>query len=208
MVFEVGPRMLLRPEAAAFKAAVSENLAVLTSGTVPDQMAILENFQAACWTYVIKLSKVTLMVLPFVAVLSIILLMWGNIAVKDRRGENSFGRLCYIAWIHVWLVLIKFTAFLFFIFPGVFLYIRLLFVDLVLLEDKEQGVLNAVKKSWALTDENFWELLALLSINTVFQMIMAPTIIGLIPATGFVNTARAAAYQMLKRGIPPAIPAG
>jgi len=205
MVFEVGPRILLRPETLAFRAAVSDRFAVIKAGSADEMADMLTELQAVCRTYVIKLSKVTLLALPFAAVLSMILLMWANIAVRDRRGENSFGRLGYIAWIHVWLVLVKVLAFCFFIFPGVFLYIRLLFVDLILLEDKKQGVLNAVKKSWTMTEENFWELLALLSINTGFQLIMAPTLIGLIPATGFVNTARAAAYQLLKG--PPQIPA-
>ncbi|MCU0858189.1 MAG: hypothetical protein MUC65_07290 [Pontiellaceae bacterium] len=208
MVFEVGPRILLRPEAAAFKATVSKNLSVLTSGTLQEQAAMLENIQAACRTYVIQLCKITLLALPFVAVLSIVLLMWANIAVRDRRGGNPFGRLCYIALLHIGLVFIKAAAFLFFIFPGVFLYIRLLFVDLILLEDKEQGVVNAVKKSWIMTEENFWSLLAMISINSVFQLLAALTIIGLIPVTGFSNTTRAAAYQMLKKSIPPEIPAG
>lgn len=208
MVFEVGPRFLLRPEAAAFQAAVSENLSVLISGSLQEQEALLADIQAACWTYVIKLSKITLLVLPFAAVFSIILLMWANIAVRDRRGENSFGRLCYLALIHVGLVFIKALAFLFFIFPGVFLYIRLLFVDLVLLEDREQGVLNAVKKSWRLTEEHMWELFAMLLINAVLLIIVTPTLIGLIPAIGFVNTARAASYQMLKTITPPKIPKG
>jgi len=214
LLFEVGPRILLRPEASALKQALSEHLSVVKTGTTADLDAMLTDLLSDYQAYAVKLSKIALLAFPFVALLSMILLTWANAAVKDRRNKNSFGRLFYIAWIHVCLALIKGIAFVFFIFPGVYLYIRLLFVTLVLLEDREQGVWSAVKRSWALTEGDFWSLLALISINTFFQLSVTPTLIGLIPATGFVNTARAAAYQMLKRqleetvSLSPPTPAG
>jgi len=57
---------------------------------------------------------------------------------------------------------------------------------------------EAIRRSWVMTQGNFWNLLALFIINATCQFMAAPTVIGLIPVTGFVNTARAAAYQMLK----------
>ena len=206
MVFEIGPRILLRPETRAFESAVADHLAVLKTGSLEQIADMLVALQVEMQVYMLKLSRWLLLAFPFVALLTMILLMWANSAVKDRRGKNSFGRLVYIALLHVGLALIKGIAFLFFILPGVFIYIRLLFVSLILLEEKETGVVEAVKRSWALTAKNFWELLALVALNSVLQFAVAPTLIGLIPVTGFVNTARAAAYQMLKKHSVPAVP--
>jgi hypothetical protein len=55
--------------------------------------------------------------------------------------------------------------------------------------------------SWQMTDGNFWRLFLLMFMNTVIQTVSMPTIIGGIPATGFANTARAAAFRMLRDGI-------
>ncbi len=199
LLFEIGPRILLHPETAALEEAVSDIITVFKSGTLDELEALLYEAQALVFAYTVKLSKLLLVALPFIALLSMILLTWANAAVKGRRNKNSTGRMLMIAWIHLLLAFVKGLAFAFFILPGFYLYTRLFFVTLILLEEKEIGMMDAIRKSWTMTIGNFWSLLTLICLNGTFQLVVAPTVIGLIPATGFANTARAAAYQMLKR---------
>jgi len=159
---------------------------------------LMTELQPLSVNYMIKLSMWGLACLPFVALLTVILLAFANTAVKNCRGKRSFGRMSWIATAHVLIALVKGLAFLFFVIPGVYLYVRLLFVSLVMLEDETAGVGEAIRKSWVMTCGNFWKLLGLVCLNSFLQLITAPTIIGLVPFTGFVNTARAAAFQMLR----------
>jgi len=198
LLFEIGPRIMLHPETLALEEAVIEMVDVFQNGTLSELETLLYEAQALGFAYTLKLSKLLLVALPFIALLSIILLTWANAAVKDRRNKNSVGRMLMIAWIHLILAFVKGLAFAFFILPGFYLYTRLFFVTLILLEEKEIGMMDAIRKSWAMTAGNFWSLLTLICLNGTFQLAVAPTIIGLIPATGFANTARAAAYHMLK----------
>ncbi len=198
LLFEIGPRIMLRSETVALEQAFADAVLVFKTGTLEEMEAVLFDIRAKGLVYAGKLSKVLLAAFPFIALLSMILLAWANAAVKDRRSKNSSGRMLTITGVHLLLAFVKGLAFAFFILPGFYLYVRLLFVTLILLEEKETGMVDAIQKSWAMTRENFWSLLALICLNGTFQLAVSPTIIGLIPATGFANTARAAAYQMLK----------
>ena len=125
--------------------------------------------------------------------------MYANWAVKDRRDAGRpFLFIVYIAVVHVLLAIGKLSAFFFLIVPGVYLYVKLLFVSLIMLEQKK-GALSAIKTSWMMTSGNFWRLFLLVVINALIQFVAVITIVGVIPATGFVNTARAAAFRMLLR---------
>jgi len=199
LLFEVAPRMMLRPETAVLKQAFSEVVSVAKTGTLKEIETMLLDAQAESLAYTVKLSKLLGAALPFIALLSMILLTWANAAVKDRRNKNSFSRMVSITGLHLLLTLIKGVGFAFFLLPGFYLYVRLLFVTLILLEEKECGMMAAIKKSWIMTRGNFWNLLTLICLNGTLQLAVAPTLVGLIPATGFANTARAAAYQMLKK---------
>ncbi len=198
LLFEIGPRVMLHPETVALKQAFSEIVEGMKTGTLEEIEATLIEAQAESWAYTLKLSKLLLASLPFIALLSIILLTWANAAVKDRRNGTTLGQLFHVTGVHLLLTLVKGVAFAFFILPGFYLYVRLLFVTLILLEEKEIGMMDAVRKSWAMTIGNFWGLLTLICLNGTLQLVVAPTIIGLVPVSGFANTARAAAYQMLK----------
>lgn len=59
---------------------------------------------------------------------------------------------------------------------------------------KKRSLKTGCTRAWKLFS-SWWTPLCL---NGTFQLAVAPTIVGLIPATGFANTARATAYQMLK----------
>ncbi len=198
LLFEIGPRILLHPETVALKQAFVEVVEVVKTGTLEEIEAMLIEAQEESWAYTLKLSKLLLVALPFIALLSMILLTWANAAVKDQRNGTTPKQLFHITGVHLLLTFVKGLAFAFFILPGFYLYVRLLFVTLILLEEKEIGMMDAIRKSWAMTTGNFWSLLTLICLNGTLQLAVAPTLIGLIPATGFANTARAAAYQMLK----------
>jgi len=198
LLFEVGPRILLRPETVALKQAALESISIFQTGTFEEMEAHLFEIQTLSLTYTAKLFRVLLAAFPFIALLSMILLTWANAAVKDRRNKNSFWRMLAITGVHLLLAFVKGLAFALFILPGFYLYTRLFFVALIMLEEKDVGMVEAIRRSWLMTRGNFWRLLALICMNGGLQFAAAPTIIGLIPATGFANTARAAAFQMLK----------
>lgn len=144
-----------------------------------------------------EVMKMGTVLFPLTALLSILLIMQANLAVKDtNKRERTFIELIYISFLHVVMAIVKLLAFVLFIVPGVYLYIKLLFVSLVMLEEKK-GFWDAIKKSWELTEGNFWMLFTLVFLNSSVQGMLATTIIGAIPATAFVNTARAAAYRQL-----------
>ena len=92
------------------------------------------------------------------------------------------------AWIYSFLLFV----------PGVYLYVKLFFVPLVML-DQGLGARAAVWESFAMSRGNFWRLTGLIAINLAIQAASLITVIGIVPATGFVNTARACAYQSLRR---------
>ena len=198
LLFEVGPRILLHPEIVALKQAAFESISIVQTGTIEEMEAHLFEIQTLTLAYTAKLLRVLLAAFPFIALLSMILLTWANAAVKDRRNKNSFWRMLTISGVHLLLAFVKGLAFALFLLPGFYLYTRLFFVTLIMLEEKDVGMVEAIRRSWLMTRGNFWNLLALICLNGGLQVAAAPTLIGLIPATGFANTARAAAYQMLK----------
>jgi uncharacterized membrane protein len=89
------------------------------------------------------------------------------------------------------------VAVMFLLLPlGVFIYIKLYFVTLLMLEEGHSPG-QAIQGSWRMTTGNFWPLFGMAVLNGTLQLALAPTLIGLVPATGFATTARAAAYSSL-----------
>ena len=102
-----------------------------------------------------KLTGLGLYAFPLIAFFTVILLMYANWAVKDsQETKRLFPALVYIAFVHVMLAVGKLLAFFFFFLPGVYLYIKLLFVSLIMLEEKK-GARAAIKISWQMTTGNF-----------------------------------------------------
>lgn len=198
LFFEVGPRLMVHDEMKAVTDLSMQAFHAVLDGDLQTLEQVAFDLQEHSVIYAAKLSKWVLVSLPFISLLTIVLLAFANMAVKDRREKRPFIRTVWIAVVHVLVAVVKGFAFLFFVLPGVYLYVRLLFVSLVMLEDESVGVGAAICKSWQITRGSFWKLLALVCLNTLFQLGAAPTIIGLIPVTGFANTARAASFQMLR----------
>jgi len=203
LIFEFIPRIMTSTETAELRQRFSETSGPLMTAVMENdlaqQNALILGLQESLSLYLAEAAKWLVVASPFIALLTIILLMWANTAVKGLRKRNTFGRTLYIAVVHVFLSCVKMTAFLFFLIPGFFIYVRLLFVSLIMLEDETCGMSQAIRKSFAMTKGNFWQLFGLFVINSTCQIVMTITVIGVVPVTGFANTARAAAYQMLKQ---------
>lgn len=197
VLFQILPQILSMGELSSFKKdTIDIFIAIFNSDADKLEMlsaSIVERSQSLSKS----LMKMSTILFPLTALFSVLLIMQANLAVKDtNKRERSFPELIYISIVHVVLAIVKLLAFFLFVIPGVYLYIKLLFVSLVMLEENE-GVFVAIKKSWQLTDGNFWSLLTLVVVNTSVQGMVVPTIIGAVPATAFVNTARASAYRQL-----------
>ncbi|MBN2416690.1 hypothetical protein JXO52_12660 [bacterium] len=196
--FEILPRLTVSDEWRMLKSHLLLFLDAMGRGDRTAAESIAWSVKMQCWLLSRMLLQWLLCLFPLIALLTVLLLMKANQAVRGPEGPpRSFRRLLLVALVHVILAVIKLGAFLLLIVPGVYLYVKLLFVSLIMLEE---GIppLPACRRSWQLTSGSFFPLLLLVIINTVIQMAASLTIIGLIPATGFVNTARAAALHELK----------
>lgn len=196
-IFEIVPRLLVRAEVNEWKITVHSYMTTVSENDPVKLDAISLKIKAQTALLLRRFTGFGLYIFFLIALLTVILLMYANWAVKNRRETGRpLSTLIYIAFVHVMLALGKLLAFFFFFFPGAYLYIKLLFVSLIMLEGKK-GAGEAIKISWRMTRGNFWRLFLLVLMNTGIQFLSLPTIIGTIPATGFVNTVRAAAFRML-----------
>lgn len=196
--FEILPRIGVNDELRMLKSHLLLFLDAVGSGDQTAAQSIADSVRMQCWLLSRRLLQWLLYLFPVLALLTVLLLMKANQAVRSREeNHHTIGFLTRVALVHIILAVIKLGAFFLLIVPGVCLYVKLLFVSLLMLEEK-QDPLSACRRSWAMTSGNFFPLLLLVIINTVIQFFASLTIIGLIPATGFVNTARAAAMHELK----------
>ncbi len=196
-IFQIVPSMLMRADLSEYTKTTTALVTAISEGDEYRIMELSPVIAAQADIFLQKIARFILFFFPFIALFTVILLMYANWAVKNKKdNKRPFHILAYIAFVHVILALIKIFAFFLFIIPGVYLYIKLLFVSLVMLEEGK-GVIGAIKGSWRMTRGHFWKLLWLVSLNSTIQLISMPTVIGVIPSTGFTNTARAAAFRML-----------
>ena len=197
VVFQIVPRILVRADVNELKTTTRSFVTAVFKNDQAELEKISPRVAAQTGVLMRKFATYGLCLFPVVALLTIILLMYANWAVKNRREKRKpLPTLVYIAFVHVMLAIAKLLAFFFFFLPGAYLYIKLLFVSLVMLEEKK-GARAAIRISWQMTTGNFWQLFLLVLMNTGMQLLALPTIIGEIPVTGFANTARAAAFRMI-----------
>ncbi len=196
-VFEIIPSMLVRVDVDKLKDTARQAITATLENDVEKMEDISLKVKAQTSILIRKFIRFGLYTFPLVALFSVILLMHANWAVKNRQEtRRPPSVLIYITFVHIVLAIGKLLAFFFFFFPGAYLYIKLLFVSLIMLEGKKRAR-AAIKISWRMTRGNFWRLFLLVLMNTGIQFLVLPTVIGAVPATGFVNTARAAAFRMI-----------
>jgi hypothetical protein len=145
--------------------------------------------------------------------MTVVLLFFAITAVEDRPvRRRKVWFVLYAAAAHTLMAVVKIMAFMVFIIPGIYLYVKLFFVPLIMLEH-EKGLLESIKLSFLMTKGSFWHVLAVVIGNSLVQLSLGFSIIGLVPATAFAHTARAAAFHMLGSGtrgagLPPPVPEG
>ncbi len=202
-VFQFLPQLMASAEMNELGGA-AKALQMAVNQQNPDKIAeALAQMVNQAYALTHKFATYSLYLFPLVALFTVILLMYANRAVRDTREKRrSWAAVIYIAIVHTAMAAIKMAALVLFIVPGVYLYIKLLFVSLVML-DQNKGPFEAIAISWRMTTGNFWKLLLLMLMNGTLQVLVMPTIIGEIPVTGFANTARAAAFSMLQEAAEP-----
>jgi hypothetical protein len=197
MVFQIGPKQLAKVESAAMAQTLSRVLEAFQQNDLEQLEDLVIELNETAWVYAKKMMAFMLYAAPIVAIFSILLLCASMMAVKDQRKHYSPWRVIVIAFVNLALAFIK-VLLIFLLFPlGYYIYIKLFFVSLLMLEEGKSPSV-AIQESWNMTRGNFWPLIGMVAINGLLQLAMVPTLVGLIPATGFSTTARAAAFTLLR----------
>ena len=201
MLFEWAPKQLAKTETQAFNQMLTEVMAAMENNDMAqleEKLAVLSETLSA---YSAKLLTFGLYAAPFVALLSVLLVGIALSAVKNRRQRFTPRQIVGVAFVQLVLAFAKILL-LFVFFPlGVFIYIKLYFVSLLMLEGNPSPR-AAIKGSWNMASGNFWPLFSMVAINSLLQFFMTLTLIGFIPATAFAGTVRAAAFTILRKENP------
>lgn len=201
IVFELGPKQLAKVESTA----VGETIIQFIDAVEQDNLARAEDLFSELiktgMAYAKTIMIFSLYATPVVAILTITLLCISIMAVRGQRIRYSPWRILFVALVNTFMAFAKILLLLLFFPLGIYLYIKLYFVSLAMVEER-QGLRGAIQQSWNLSAGHFWPLLGMVVLNSILQFAMVPTLVGLIPATGFATTVRAAAFSMLRSDEP------
>lgn len=196
MVFEWVPRQFVNAESSALSQTIDQIVEAAGQNDLGQLEALTTELIVTLQAYAGKLLTFSLYAAPFVALLTVLLYCASLIAVKDRRTRYSPKNIAVATLFQFIIATFKVLLIFLFLPLGLFVYVKLLFVSLLILEEGNSPT-EAIAASWKMTTGSFWPLLGMTFINGTLQIAMVPTVIGLIPASGFTNTARAAAFMML-----------
>lgn len=197
VVFQWIPKQLAQTESTAMHQSLSDITAAFDQGDYSQLGALTEQLTVTVLDYAQRVLVFSLYATPFALLLTVLLIATSLMAARNRRIKFSSGRLASVALAHLVFAFVKMLLLLLLLPLGLFVYIKLFFVSLLMLEEGATPV-AAAKESWRMTSGNFWPLFGLVAINSLLQLALIPTVIGLIPATGFANTARAGAFAILR----------
>lgn len=198
MVVELVPKQLARMERSALHQTMESAVDAFKQGDIDGMEMMSIELSELLMAYSEKVLLFSFYAAPFVALIAIFLICTSLMAVKNRRRNYSMGRVLGAALVHMVLAFAK-VLLIFLLLPlGMFVYVRLSFVTLLMLEE-DLDPIDAIKQSWAMTRGFFWPLFGIVLINGTLQFALMPTVVGLIPATGFANTARSAAFTLLRQ---------
>ena len=145
--------------------------------------------------------KITLIIGLIVCILNIIMIVLAKASVepdkKKRTVKRDLSRGIILSLSYILLSFIKVIPFFFCFFPGVYIYCKLYFTGFIITEESAEPF-TAMKKSWKMTEGNFFEVLIIFLVTIVVNVVSIMTIIGVIPGTSYNYTLRAAAYRQLK----------
>ncbi len=197
MVFELGPKQLAKAESSAMGKTIAQIVSAFEQNDLERVEELAIELNKASLAYAKTVLTFAMYVAPIVAILTILLLCASVMAIKDQRIRYSPWRILWVAFANLLVVFAKIL--LLFLFPplGIYLYIKLYFVSLAMIEER-WSLIGAIERSWEISAGNFWPLLGMVALNSLLQFAMVPTLVGLIPASGFATTTRAAAYAMLR----------
>ncbi|MCK4563990.1 MAG: hypothetical protein KAU94_04900 [Verrucomicrobia bacterium] len=201
MLFEFGPKQLAKAESSTVGKTIAQIIAAFEQNDLERVEELAIELNKASLAYAKIVVTFTLYAAPIVAILTILLLCASVMAVKDQRIRYSPGHILWVAFANLLVATGKVLLLFLFLPLGIYLYIKLYFVSLAMIEE-QQGLIGAIKRSWHLSYGHFWPLLGIVAINGTLQLAMVPTLVGLVPASGFANTARAAAFELLRAGKP------
>lgn len=192
------PKLFVRVESAQITSSIVEFINILQQGSADEVAFAIAQTNDLIFIYVIKLLRLSLYILPVVALLTVVLYGISIMAVNNRRIRYSFATIVKVTFFQFIIAPVKILL-LFFVFPlGVFIYIKLFFVTFLMLE-QNRSFGKAIKESWAMTTGYFWSLVGVVCINSVLQVGMGLTVIGIIPCNGFTSTVRAIAFKGLQQ---------
>lgn len=201
MVFNWIPKQFAKAESSALSQTIDEIMIAAEQNDLNQLETLTTELIETIQAYAGKLLAFSLYAAPFVALLTVLLYCASLMAVKDRRTRYSPKGIAVVTLFQFIISALK-VLFLFLLLPlGLFVYVKLLFVSLLMLEEGHSPT-KAIAASRKMTTGSFWPLLGMTLINGTLQTVMALTVVGFIPASGFANTARAAAFMMLREDEP------
>jgi len=136
-----------------------------------------------------------------ICILNIIMIVLAKASVEPDKNKRTvkrdLSRGIILSLSYILLAFIKMIPFIFCLLPGFYIYCKLYFVGFIITEESADPF-TAMKKSWKMTNGNFFEVLIIFIATIGVNIVSAMTIIGVIPGTSYNYTVRAAAYRQLK----------
>lgn len=194
VVGRIIPKLIMMSKSSELFATVMSFLTAFSSGNADKMLHANREMMILLMEVMRKVLVGACLFLPVAALIGTLLLLYANRAVKNEKDKRPTRQILSTAFWRVVMSFFKIIGFLFFILPGVVLYIRLLFVPFYMLEYK-RSFLDSMKLSWKQTGPYFWELTAVIITNALIQSAAGLTVVGLIPVCGFTNTVRATAFR-------------
>lgn len=149
----------------------------------------------------IVIIKITAFVSVIVCILNILMIILAKASVepdkKKRTVKRDLSRGFILSLSYILLSFIKVIPFVFCIVPGIYVYCKLYFTGFIITEESAEPF-AAMKKSWKMTEGNFFEVLIIFLVTLAVNLISIISIIGLIPGTSYNYTLRAAAYKQVR----------
>ena len=151
--------------------------------------------------FFVMLIKLTAILGVIVCILNIIMIILAKASVEPDKAKRTvkrdLSRGIILTLSYILLSFIKMIPFFFCFFPGIYVYCKLYFTGFIITEESADPF-TAMKKSWKMTEGNFFEVLLIFIITVAVNIVSMMTIIGVIPGTSFNYTLRAAAYRQVK----------
>ena len=151
--------------------------------------------------FFVMLIKLTAILGVIVCILNIIMIILAKASVEPDKAKRTvkrdLSRGIILTLSYILLSFIKMIPFFFCFFPGIYVYCKLYFTGFIITEESADPF-TAMKKSWKMTEGNFFEVLIIFLVTIVVNVVSIMTIIGVIPGTSYNYTLRAAAYRQLK----------